>query len=65
MAKVNVVVTHEEIGTIDLGDIPERLMADILYGNDGWSLSDLAGMGADWKRTKVTIDGKEFDPPRD
>lgn len=54
MAKVKVVITHEEYGEFEIGDVPPALFGDFLKENKtGWSLSD---MGADWKQVKVEIE---------
>lgn len=57
MAKVKVVVTHEEYGEFDLGDVTPGLLVDGL-SKGNWSLSDIGG---DWKVVKYEVDGKEFE----
>jgi hypothetical protein len=58
MAKSKVVITHEEYGEFDLGDVPEALFAEAIQENDsGYTLGD---MGSDWKVVKVQIDGKDY-----
>lgn len=59
VAKVKIVVTHEEFVEADLGDVPEGLFAESLLQTSHWTLSD---MGADWKIVKIEINGKEYLP---
>ncbi len=58
MAKVKIVITHEEYGEFDIGDVPPGMIVELLRtGNSEWSLGD---MGADWRQVKIELDGKEI-----
>lgn len=58
--KVSVVIKHTQTAVLDIGDLPIRLITDLLTKNDGtfngeWGLGDIRQSGEQWSVDTIEV----------